>query len=140
MPTRFPYLPISAARAESFLMPLLPLDLQHGRAERLKAHGILDSGATVNVLPYTLGVRLGAVWEVQTTRVILSGNLAAHEARALLLEAHVAHFPPVRLVFAWTRAEAVPLLLGQMNFFQEFDVCLHRARLQFEIEPAERPH
>jgi hypothetical protein len=68
----------------------------------------------------------------------LTGNLAAQEARALVVEARVAEFAPARLVFAWTRAESVPLLLGQMNFFEEYDVCFHRARRQFEVEPARR--
>ena len=30
---------------------------------------MLDSGATVNVLPYDLGVQSGAVWEQQTVQV-----------------------------------------------------------------------
>ena len=92
----------------------------------------------MNVLPFGLGIRLGAVWETQTTRVTLAGNLAAQEARALLLQARVGDFASVPLVFAWTRAENVPLLLGQVNFFEEFDVCFHRARRQFEIEPARK--
>lgn len=66
------------------------------------------------MLPYGLGVRLGAVWEAQTTHVTLAGNLAAQEARALLVQARVGEFASVPLVFAWTRAENVPLLLGQV--------------------------
>lgn len=136
MAARFPFLSIGSARGEAFLMPVLPLELRHSSGEIIQAHGLLDSGATVNVLPYSLGIRLGAVWEAQTTRVQLTGNLAAHEARALLLEARVADFPPARLVFAWSRSDTVPVLLGQMNFFDHFDVCFHRSRLEFEVEPA----
>ena len=138
MAARFPFLPVASTRGEAFLMPLLPLELRHATGENLRVQGLLDSGATVNVLPFAAGLRLGAVWEAQTTQVQLTGNLAAHEARALLLEARIGEFSPVRLVFAWTRAEAVPLLLGQVNFFEEFDVSFHRARLQFEVEPARR--
>jgi len=29
-------------------------------------------------------------------------------------------------------------LKGQVNFFEEFDVCFHRARRQFEVEPARK--
>lgn len=89
-------------------------------------------------MPYGLGVRLGATWEAQTTQVRLTGNLAAREARALIVHARVASFPPVRLVFAWTRLDDVPLLLGQINFFEEFDICFHRQRVQLEIQPAVR--
>src|SRR5882724_12813024 len=138
MPALFPYLAVASGRGDASLMPLLPLELRFKGSEAVQAHGLLDSGATVNVLPYGLGVRLGAVWEAQTTRVTLAGNLTAQEARALLIQARVGDFAPVPLVFAWTRAENVPLLLGQVNFFEEFDVCFHRARRQFEIEPARK--
>jgi hypothetical protein len=51
--------------------------------------------------------------------------------------ANVAEFPPVRLAFAWTQARDVPLILGQANFFLEFDVCFFRSRMMFEIAPKE---
>ncbi len=44
-------------------------------------------------------------------------------------------FPMVSLAFAWTQATDVPLILGQANFFFEFDVCFFRARSEFEICP-----
>jgi hypothetical protein len=44
-------------------------------------------------------------------------------------------FKPVQLVFAWTRATNVPLLLGQVNFFMEFDVCFYCSQLSFEVSP-----
>ncbi len=138
MPARFPYLPVASGRGDASLMPLVPLQLRFKDGELVQAHGLLDSGATVSVLPYGLGVRLGAVWEAQTTRVTLAGNLAAQEARALLVQARVGDFAPVPLVFAWTRADHVPLLLGQVNFFEEFDVSFHRSRRQFELEPARK--
>ena len=119
-------------------MPLLPLELRFKEGESVQAHGLLDSGSTVNVLPYGLGLRLGAVWDAQTTRVTLAGNLAAHEARALLVQARVGDFGPVALVFAWTRSENMPLLPGQVNFFDAFDVCFHRSRRQFDVEPARK--
>ena len=57
------------------------------------------------------------------------------EARLLLVAALVGSFPPVRLAFAWTEAEDVPLLLGQVNFFIEFNVCFYRSELAFEVTP-----
>jgi hypothetical protein len=61
--------------------------------------------------------------------------LAQFEARALLVSAAVGPFAPVRLVFAWTQVLNVPVLLGQVNFFMEFDVCFYRSQLAFEIRP-----
>jgi hypothetical protein len=47
----------------------------------------------------------------------------------------VSRFAPVRLVFAWTQADNIPMILGQVNFFMEFDVCFYRSQQAFEIPP-----
>jgi hypothetical protein len=116
------------------LRPQMPLILIH-RNGPIETVGLLDTGADVNVLPYDLGVALGADWNAQDTIVELSGNLARYEARGLVLNATIGSFDPVRRVFAWTRATTVPLLLGQVNFFAEFDVCFYRAQSAFEVWP-----
>lgn len=110
----------------------MPLTLIH-RDSSVEVSALLDTGASVNVLPYSVGVQLGAVWEEQTTSVILAGNLAEVEARGLLVSAQIGDFAPVRLVFAWSQSDDAPLLLGRMNFFLEFDVCFYRSQLIFEI-------
>jgi hypothetical protein len=68
---------------------------------------------------------------------VLAGNLARFEARAVVIDAQVSSFPKVNLAFAWTRGTDVPLILGQANFFFEFEVCFFRARSEFEIRPSE---
>jgi hypothetical protein len=88
----------------------------------------------LNVLPYDLGVQLGAQWEQQSTSLQLTGNLRESEARGLILIGHVRRFPPVRLAFAWTRSNRVPLILGQFNFFVQFDVCFFRSQYAFQIQ------
>ncbi|OAD23339.1 hypothetical protein THIOM_000833 [Candidatus Thiomargarita nelsonii] len=103
-------------------LPYLPLTLNYQNRE-LTVSGLLDTGATINVMPYQIGLQLGASWEQQTTPVQLTGNLANLPAYGLIVTATVARFPPIRLAFAWTLAENVPLILGQVNFFLEFDVC-----------------
>ena len=115
-------------------LPQLPLSLSY-RESAIEVIALLDTGASVNVLPYSVGVQLGAVWDEQTTFVTLAGNLATIEARGLLISAQISNFSPVRLVFAWSLSDDVPLLLGRMNFFLEFDVCFYRSRLMFEIRP-----
>lgn len=101
----------------------------------LSVSGLLDTGSSVNVLPYEIGLRLGAVWERQRLSVPLGGNLARFEARALVLTANVERFLPVKLAFAWTEDRNAPLILGHMNFFLAFDVCFYRSELAFEICP-----
>jgi len=52
--------------------------------------------------------------------------------------AEIGDFPPVRLAFAWSRSDNVPLILGQMNFFMEFDIYFYRSQLEFEVKPKSR--
>jgi len=131
---RFPFVDANPVQPGTSLLPLLPFALSQG-SRRVEAVGLLDTGAAVNVLPYSLGEQLGFVWEEQKTPLVLSGNLARVPARGILVTATVARFAPVRLVFAWTQADDVRLLLGQTNFFLEFDACFFRARLEFEVKP-----
>jgi hypothetical protein len=76
---------------------------------------------------------LGAIWEKQNLSVSLGGNLSLVEAKGIILSAKIAKFPPQRLVFAWAKSNDVPLLLGQMNFLKEFDVCFYGSKLAFDI-------
>lgn len=115
-------------------LPQLPLTLTY-QGSLIEVSGLLDTGSSVNVLPYSVGVQLGAIWEEQTVSVTLAGNLAAVEARGLLVSANISNFDPVRLVFAWSLSDDTPLLLGRMNFFLEFDVCFYRSQLAFEVSP-----
>lgn len=115
-------------------LPYLPLTLSHGDRS-ISVSGLLDTGATVNVLPYDIGLQLGAIWEQQTTPVRLTGNLGELEAQVLIVPATVGQFASIRLAFAWTRSNMTPLILGQVNFFLEFDVCFFRSQSVFEIKP-----
>ncbi|MGB8701576.1 MAG: aspartyl protease family protein [Thermosynechococcaceae cyanobacterium] len=115
-------------------LPQLPLSLTY-RDSSVQLLALLDTGASVNVLPYRVGVQLGANWEEQTTSVMLAGNLISVEARGLLVTAQIGNFDPVRLVFAWSLSDDVPLLLGRMNFFLEFEVCFYRSQLAFDVRP-----
>lgn len=115
-------------------LPQLPLSLTY-RGSAVEVSALLDTGASVNVLPFSVGLQLGAVWEEQTVSVTLAGNLAAVEAIGLLVSAQISNFDPVQLVFAWSLSDDAPLLLGRMNFFWEFDVCFYRSQLAFEVRP-----
>jgi hypothetical protein len=131
---KFPYKIIDSNLGMVDRMPYLPLKLRL-TGQSLKTEGLLDTGASVNVLPYELGLQLGLIWEDETLSVLLTGNLARFEARAVVVDAQISSFPIMNLAFAWTQAPNVPLILGQANFFFEFDVCFFRARSEFEIRP-----
>lgn len=72
-------------------LPQMPLNLMYQSSE-LEVLALLDTGASVNVLPYSVGLQLGAVWEEQTTSVTLGGNLASVEAFCLLVSAQIGNF------------------------------------------------
>ena len=131
---KFPYKIIDSNLGMVDRMPYLPLKLSL-TGQSLNTEGLLDTGASVNVLPYELGLQLGLIWENETLSVLLTGNLALFEARAVVVDAQISSFPINNLAFAWTQAPNVPLILGQANFFFEFDVCFFRARSEFEIRP-----
>lgn len=111
---RFAFTEIDPNLGALSTLPYLPLILTY-QNQSLSVSGLLDTGSSVNVLPYEIGLRLGAVWERQRLSVPLGGNLAKFEARALVMRANVEQFPPVELAFAWTRDKNAPLILGQMN-------------------------
>jgi hypothetical protein len=129
---QYPYRAMDPATGAASLSPYLPMILSL-KQQQVSVMGLLDSGAAINVLPHDVGLRLGAVWEHQTTPVQLTGNLASSEARVLVVEAVVGNLPAVKLAFAWSQTNSVPVILGQINFFLEFDVCFFRSRSVFEV-------
>ena len=82
-----------------------------------------------------MGLELGFIWENENLSVILAGNLAHCQARAVVVEGQVNPFPTVNLAFAWTQAPSTPLILGQANFLFEFDVCFSRSQSEFAVRP-----
>jgi hypothetical protein len=134
---QFPYVPRDQSLGTASLAPMLPLTVSG--LQSVPTSGLVDSGAAINVMPCTLGVHLGFDWDQQTKAVELSGNLASVEARVVVVTAVVGTFAPVRLAFAWARTDAVTVILGQVNFFMEFDVCFFRSRSLFEVRPKQAP-
>jgi hypothetical protein len=132
---QFPYCDRNPASGGVDLMPDLPIVLRH-QSHSLAGVGLVDSGASISVLPYSLGVQLGFDWNTQKAQITLAGTLAHVDARGIVLEATVGQLAPMRLVFAWANSDQVPFLLGQFNFFQAFDVCFFRSRGVFEIRQA----
>ena len=131
-PASFSYIPPDATKRQSGGLPYLPITLRY-RGRSITANALLDTGATINVLPHKLGLQLGVVWEEQTPIAQLAGNLSTSESRGVLITGLVSEYPAVRLVFAWTQNESAPLILGQINFFQEFKACFDGSNQMFTI-------
>lgn len=131
---RFNYQQVESNFLQSNFLPILPILLKR-EGKSVETEGLLDTGSTVNLLPYSLGIELGAIWENQMIMPNLSGNVGDFEARGLVLEAKIFDFEKINLAFAWTKSDNVRLILGQINFFAEFDVCFFRSQGYFEIKP-----
>ncbi len=131
---RFKYSTTSPNQNEFDSLPRIPLMLRQG--DRIvETIGLVDSGATINVLPYEIGLQLGSVWDDRKAIIRLTGNLGNQQAIPFSLVAQIGEFEPVKLVFAWTNSPKAPLILGQTNFFLEFDIYFYRSKSEFEIQP-----
>lgn len=131
---RFKYSTTDPSQDEFDSLPRLPLVLR-ANSQGVEVVGLVDSGATINVLPWDVGTPLGALWDDRKANIRLAGTLGSLNAMPLSVTAQVGEFAPVRLAFAWVKSNNVPLILGQTNFFMEFDVCFYRSKLEFEVTP-----
>jgi len=93
---RFDFTVSDGMIGELSLMPKIPVTLAY-QNRSVAATALLDTGSAINVLPYRIGVGLGAGWEQMTTPIKLSGNLANYQARLLIVFATVAN--SMRLVW-----------------------------------------
>lgn len=131
---RFKYSTSNSSQNEFDSLPRIPLILLRENFS-VETIGLVDSGATINVLSYEIGVQLGAVWDESKAILRLAGNLSNQTAMPLFVNAQVGNFTPVQLAFAWVKSANTPLILGQTNFFLEFDVCFYRSKFEFEVNP-----
>jgi hypothetical protein len=134
---RFPYVPRGASGPVSNLAPLLPIRLDRDQTA-LDVVALVDSGAAVSVLPRSVGARFGVDWDALNVPCSIGGSAGGVSGKILVVYGTVASFPAVPLVFAWVKSDTVPIILGQTNFFLNFDVFFARAR-GFEIQPATAP-
>lgn len=133
MMARFAY--TMAAGTLTRALPHVPLELSHGNRS-VEVEGLVDTGSTINVLPFDCGKSLGLVWEEHNIPLTLTGALANYEARAAFIWASNAGLTgpnPVHLSVAWTTSNDVPLILGQTNFLMEFNVCFYLSQRYFEV-------
>lgn len=129
---QFSYTSVINAFGEAVLKPHLPMKLSR-QGHSVTAIGLVDTGSEVNVLPYSLGRQLGLIWKPSAMEIRLGGKLAGLLAQASAAEAVIEGLPATHLAFAWSQSDEVPLILGQANFFMEFDVCFYRSKEMFKV-------
>jgi hypothetical protein len=135
-PQRFAYSRMPAYPGLEPGLPMIPFTLTY-QGQSCTIQAVVDSGASINVLPYDIGLQLGLIWEMQTFSLPVASWLRGVDTFGVLLTGQLHPFPPVELAFAWTQkiSTEIPVILGETNFFQEFDVCFSGSQQVFEIGP-----
>ena len=113
-------------------MAWLPFQL-HINRNSTDVIGLLDTGATVNVLPFQIGLALGFEWLSVKSTIQLTGGLGSIESRPVVANALIGNFQEVQLAFARCKSPEVPLILGNVNFFDCFRFNLIRPENRFEL-------
>lgn len=125
--------PRDPERPDELNLPYIPITLS-SKHRSLQCQALLDSGAKVNVIPYRVGLELGAPWG-QTPAIHLTGNLEKVPTHAIGVMTRIGDFAPHPLLFAWTQSKQAPVILGLVDFFMEFNVCFFASEGVIEIAP-----
>lgn len=91
---RFPLIQMDQQVGDASALPMLPFTLAY-QQKSIQVMGLLDTGATVNVLPYNIGIVLGATWEAEAVNLQLTGNLARIPPSPYFWMFWLAHFGPL---------------------------------------------
>ncbi len=139
--SRFQYTEAQGMAGIPGMLPFIPMTLLHTSdgvhiTARITVPALVDSGATVNVLPRDIGERMGLEWDAQRTILPFAGTIHQRPALALPLFVKVPQLAPQRLLFAWSELsthEHMTVLLGQTNFFDEYYVDFRKPEGYFDI-------
>jgi hypothetical protein len=134
-PVQFPFVPRGVVgKPVPDLAPIAPILLSRdGRS--ISTSVLVDSGADVSVLPFSFGSQFGVDWDSLVVPCSIGGGTGSIPGKLISVAGTLASFPPVQLIFAWMKSDRVPRVLGQSNFFLEFDVCFFRSQNYFQIQP-----
>jgi hypothetical protein len=134
MPYTFSYFAEQSNSAVKANLPFVSVTLTY-LEQAVQVSALVDSGSTVNVLPYDVGLQLGLVWETQNFPLEVAGVLRGSLAYGVLLTGEIKPFPAMKLAFAWTKKTSteIRIILGQVNFFQEFKVSFDGKSQTFEL-------
>lgn len=132
---RFQYVLKPGGNGPVDMFPLLPMRLALG-SRAIDVMALIDSGATISSLPYDLGLTFGQSWNRLPQQLFVGGAHGSAPAKRLDLMATIGSLPPRLLAFAWVNTNNYPLVLGNADFFFNFDVTLCRRHSYFDISPA----
>jgi hypothetical protein len=131
---QFAYTTFQQPNQMQIYRPIVPVKLAL-KSQLVVELGLVDSGAPISILPYTVGLNLGLIWDQQMHVLEVAGAFGTVAARAVALQTGVGNLPPVGLVFAWVETDNAPLILGNVSFFMEFDVLFKLSKMYFQVSP-----
>ena len=124
----FPYLQVSNIS----WLPIVPLKLESAE-QSVTVEALIDSGASVNVLPYRMGLGLGLTWDDHVSGPSVTGNFSSAQTKMVALNCTLGSLESVQLGFVWTNQDLPRILLGQQNFFLKYDVCFVGRMLKVSV-------
>lgn len=96
---------------------------------------LVDSGAWVNVLPYSIGLAMGLNWDDFPNGAKISGAVTS-SSKEVKVNAKIRGFEEIELKFAWIRHDEARLILGHDNFFRQFDIYFSTVNEKFILTQA----
>lgn len=135
---KFPYVDVRNEYKQIRKRPLIPITLA-SLTQSLSISALVDSGADANVLPFSVGIQPGLRWDQQPPAGRLMGAYETKQTRIVEVGVKIGDFLAMPLIFMWIDGDRVPVILGQFDFFHEFDVCFFQSRGIFEITQRANP-
>ncbi len=119
---------------EPFFLPRLPVGLASLTTHVQDVKILIDSCASTNVLPRSIGDALGLEWrESEAIELIKIRKVRAISERVGVV---FQDFGIIELGFAWIEDDSIPLIFGQLDFFEHFRVCFDASEQTFTLERA----
>ena len=122
----FNYLELSPGN----VLPFLRMTI--GAFEEVSVIALVDSGASVNLLPYSVGQALRFDWDTTEVGPPITGTIQS-ESRMVKAKVTVGSLDAVELSFCWIKHDNARLLLGHNDFFAHFTVCFLTRERKFSL-------
>lgn len=93
---------------------------------------LVDTGASVNVLPHSVGLHLGLDWNSSSDGPEIGGSIAGVSKKVKLLF-KIRDFDALEMEFCWLFHDRARVILGHDDFLKNFDVCFSTCNRVFSI-------
>ena len=113
-------------------MPMLPIRLEQN-GHGFDAIALLDSGASVSILPHSMGLALGFQWDKARKGISIGGAYSSQNTRVVTFWVIVPECQRKAISFVWIPDDHARLILGQATFFHLFEVCFAGAKQEFYL-------